>query len=476
MSESSSSLPLKPSLEQLQKRAKERLRELRATGNIRATLAQAQFEIARQQGFETWAKLKHHIQTLRPPGIEPFERLADDLAQAYTSGDETKVRAINAGHGTAFPTDFHDPEKVRQQMSTWYASETRSAELAINDARQMVAHAYGFENWTTFAASITQPPADPRSAAVFVNTRPPFYTIDWDKNRLSASGPQTARDWDEIFAIVAEYGISTLEAGGISDEAMKGLVKLECVTHLNVGGSKALSDEGARKLARMPQLVELEIGGWHTALTDRAFEGLCELRQLRRFKSCWTQGFTDAGARHLASCDALETVNVMGSAAGDGLIQAMSGKQALRYLDTGRGVTDAGIADLHEISAFKTWLGGEIEVGLMGAAKLPNRLMIDGGFTDAGLRGLEGLEGLAALVFFGSSQAFTPAGLEPLRRLPRLVMFGIDGDQCGDEAMRQIAAIPRLRQLQAQGAVAGDAGWKALSRSRTLEYIWGREC
>src|SRR5437870_12814201 len=40
----------------------------------------------------------------------------------------------------------------------------------------------------------------------------------------------------------------------------------------------------------------------------------------------------------------------------------------------------------------------------------------------------------------------------------------------------QFAAIPRLRQLQAQGAVAGDAGWAALSRSHTLEYIWGRDC
>jgi hypothetical protein len=42
--------------------------------------------------------------------------------------------------------------------------------------------------------------------------------------------------------------------------------------------------------------------------------------------------------------------------------------------------------------------------------------------------------------------------------------------------MRQIAAIPRLRQLQAQGATAGDVGWKALSGSQTLEYIWGRDC
>ena len=420
--------------------------------------------------------MKHHIEALRPPGIEPFERLANDLAAAYTSGDEKIVRAINASFGTAFPTDFHDPDKVQQCMPTWYASETRLPELAIVDARQMVAHAYGFENWANFAASITQPTADPRSAPVFLSTRPPFYSIDWKENRLSARGPQTRKDWEEIFAVVEEYGISKLEAGGITDDAMKGLAELECVTHLNVGGSKGLTDEGAQHLTRMPQLLDLEIGGWHTTLTDRAFEPLRHLTQLRQFKSCWTQGFSDSAAAHLAACDRLESVNVMGSAAGDGLIRALAGKTALRFLDTGRGVTDKGIPDLRHIPAFKKWLGGEIHVGLMGASKLPNRLMIDGEFTDAGLAALDELEGVAALSFFWHSKAFTPAGLEPLRRLPRLEVFGIDGDQCGDEAMRQIAAIPRLRQLQAQGATAGDAGWEALSRSQTLEYIWGREC
>jgi len=42
--------------------------------------------------------------------------------------------------------------------------------------------------------------------------------------------------------------------------------------------------------------------------------------------------------------------------------------------------------------------------------------------------------------------------------------------------MIQIAAMPRLRKLMAQGAVASDAGFAALSRSQTIEYIWGREC
>ena len=476
MSETPTPLPANPSLEQLQKRAKDRVRELRTAGDSDATLADAQFVIAREYGFETWAKLKHHIQALRPPGIEPYEWLAKDLAAAYTSGDEKAVRAMNANFGTAFPTDFHDPEKVRQRMPNWYSSETRSPELAIIDARQMVAHAYGFENWAKFAASIMRPAADPQSAPVFLSTRPPFYSIDWNENRLSASGPQSIKDWAEIFAIVEEYGISKLDAGGITDDAMKRLGELECVTHLNVSGSSGLTDEGAQYLKRMPQLLDLEIGGQHTTLTERAFGPLRYLNNLRQFKAGWTKGFTDAAAAHLAACDCLETVNVMGSAAGDGLIRALAGKVTLRFIETGRGVTDQGIPDLHQIPAFKKWLGGEVQVGLMGADKLPNRLMIDGPFTDAGLAALDGLEGVAALSFFWHSKAFTPAGLESLRRLPRLEVFGIDGSQCGDAAMRQIAAIPRLRQLQAQGAIAGDAGWEALSGSQTLEYIWGRQC
>jgi len=476
VSDTTNPLPANPSLEQLQKQAKERLREVRTTGDARASLAQVQFTIAREHGFETWAKLKHHIEALRPPGIEPFEQLANELADAYMSGDEKIVRAINARFGTAFSTDFHDPDKVRQCLPTWYGSPSRSRDLAVVDARQMVAHAYGFESWMRFAGSITQPAAEPRSAPLYRSTRPPFYEIDWKEDRLSARGPQTRRDWSEIFAVVEEYGISKLEAGGITDEAMKGLAELDCVTQLNVSGSSGLTDEGAQELARMPQLVELDMGGWHTKLTHRAFEPLRELARLRRFSSCWTQGFDDRAAAHLTACERLERVNVIGSTCGDGLIRTLAGKEALRFLDTGRGVTDAGIPALRQIPAFLKWMGGEVETGLMGASKLPNRLMIDGDFGDGGLAALEGLDGLSGLSFFWHSKVFTAAGLQVLRRLPRLEVFGIDGDQCGDEAMRQIAAIPRLRQLQAQGASAGDEGWEALSGSRTLENIWGRDC
>jgi len=85
MSASQSSLPARPSLEQLRKQAKELLREIRsgdpaALGRVRAhgarpaqrqpdsvTLADVQFVLAREYGFESWALLKRHIESIERP-------------------------------------------------------------------------------------------------------------------------------------------------------------------------------------------------------------------------------------------------------------------------------------------------------------------------------------------------------------------------------------------------------------------------
>src|SRR4051812_48667762 len=103
-------LPAIPSLEQVQKQAKELLRQRRAEDPAalarfrsasprgdaleRIALADAQFVIARESGFATWALLKRHIHALRPPGLEQYERLARTLAEAYTRGDKAPIREL----------------------------------------------------------------------------------------------------------------------------------------------------------------------------------------------------------------------------------------------------------------------------------------------------------------------------------------------------------------------------------------------
>ncbi len=109
----------------------------------------------------------------------------------------------------------------------------------------------------------------------------------------------------------------------------------------------------------------------------------------------------------------------------------------------------------------------------MSADAEPNHLVIDGPFTNAGLAGMAKLEGLFALTFFWHCPAFTSAGLSVLKDLPNLGFLGCQDEHCDDEAMRHIAAIPRLRMLMGQGAVAGDSGFQALSRSPSIEYPLG---
>jgi hypothetical protein len=478
---SGSRLPAHPSLEQLQKQAKELLRRHRAGDNDvlekfrveKAALADAQFVIAKEYGFASWAKLKHHIEALPVLRIEEYERLAKDLAVAHMSADANAVREVNRSYSTAFVADFHDPLTMRQRLTTWFASESRTLDLALTDARQMVAHTYGFQNWERFIESVTQPSVDPRSAALFISSKPPFYQIDWRENSLTVRGGQSAKDWEAIFVVLKEHRITALNAAGITDAAVNQLAQLNHLTQLSIS-SNALTDEGLQHLARLPQLLDLEISGQQ--ITDRALQVLRHLTALRRFQSCWTQRISDVGAASLAFCDHLESVDLMGTAAGDGLIQALAGKPSLRRLKTGRSVTGAGIKLLHQIPVFKTWRGGKIRYDLMDTEAQPNQLLIDGPFTDSGIADLVGLDGLFGLSFFWHCPAFTSAGLTPLRRLPNLGFLGCEGAHCDDEAMRHIATMPHLRMLMAQGAVATDKGWKMLSQSQTIEYIWGREC
>src|SRR4030095_8211522 len=125
---------------------------------------------------------------------------------------------------------------------------------------------------------------------------------------------------------------------------------------------------------------------------------------------------------NLSFCNKLESVDLLGTPTGDGAIKALVGKTKLRRFTTGKLVTDAG------------------------------------------------------LPFFWQFSKLTAEGLKPLVVLPNLGFLGCQDALCNDEAMRHIAAIPRLRMLMGQGTVASDNGFVALSRSKTIEYIWGREC
>lgn len=79
-------LPEKPSLEYLKKQAKELLRSMRL-----GKLADAQYELANEYGFATWAKLKSHVEAL---GRTP----AEALKAAVCDSDAASVRELLERH------------------------------------------------------------------------------------------------------------------------------------------------------------------------------------------------------------------------------------------------------------------------------------------------------------------------------------------------------------------------------------------
>lgn len=115
MSNPALSLPARPSLEQLRKKAKELLKSYRAGDPATVTrfqshhpraisqqqlaLADAQLVLAREYGFSSWAKLKHHVESLQRPADfdEPmWGRDTWPFLAAVYRGDESTVREMLA--------------------------------------------------------------------------------------------------------------------------------------------------------------------------------------------------------------------------------------------------------------------------------------------------------------------------------------------------------------------------------------------
>lgn len=496
MSDSTLRLPARPSLEQLRKQAKELLKDFRAgdaaakarmqiviprsadsTSVENLVLADAQFVLAREYGFENWARMVHHVETINPTEYQArYEQLAQDIVATYYGDTTAHQRLDDQLPGKATIERFQ--EMVHERMRAVLGVADWHSEFTLADAQLILARQHGFDDWAAFLQSFAQPPGDLHSTPIWRSATPPFYKIDWQRNAIEPGPTMSNHDWEVLFAVMEEQQITSLNANGLlTDTALEQLTQLDFVTRLNFGGTKRITNDGLRHLVQMPQMQELDLSEYPGGqITDHGLEVLRHLRELRRFQMCWQSGITDAGVANLAACDQLESVDLLGTHTGDGAIKALIGKSNLRHFKTGRLVTDAGLPLLHQFPVFKTWQGGQMKYDLMSFDAEPNYLLLDGSFTDNGFASIAGLDGLFGLTFFWHVSALTAAGLKPLAGLPNLGFLGCQDALCNDEAMYHIAAIPQLRMLMGQGAVASDDGFAALSRSQTIEYIWGREC
>jgi hypothetical protein len=475
-------------LENLRKEARRWLKLLRAgdaaarsrferaypVGPAAPVLRDVQHALARESGHESWKALKLALEKPADVGAPvphvrtagEYDRLAADLTAAFNTKDDAALERLNASYQRMFT--FEDLwAEIWRRVYSFRQRAFRGSDhsLHLAEAQTVIAQDAGFGNWAALA----------RAAATGASPVPP-HDVDTAAGAIAPRRRLSDAEWDALIDVMKEQRIAALDANGLmTDAVLARVARLDHITRLSLGGSRELTDDGLLQLARMPQLEALDLSEYPGGrLTDRGLTVLRHLPNLRTFQMTWQRGITDAGAAHLRHCDRLESVNLMGSPTGDGAIAALQGKAQLRSLSTGRLTTDAGLLLLHTLPMLKRRHDPQPASG--DPEPQPVRLLIDGPFTNAGLAGIASLEGVADLDLFWHVTGITSDGFANLAAMPHLQSLGADGALSDNVAMQHYAAFPRLRRLRAQGTVATDDGFEALSRSRTLEGFWGREC
>jgi hypothetical protein len=429
------------------------------------SLRDVQLALAREQGFPGWKHLQDAVEAQRAERLRSlahYDAAVAALLEAYRTGTP---EAMERHYGYTWHRRAWDAMRTYVQLDLGKRPlhPGDDVEITVDDARHLIAREHDFPSWDALcrlaatAASGTLQTAKPVGVAAF---------------GLGASGAiGRSRDWDAIIRLLSENASAELHANGqMTDAALARIAAVDTTRGLHIGNSRAVTDHGLRHLLHLAQLERLDVSG--TSVTDRGLDILRHLPALRWISLARTS-ITDAGAAHLAACPELESVNLSWTATGDGAVRALAGKSRLHELHSGANLTDAGLAGLQDLPRFRRWHGGDAQVAFRGERRLPTHLTLRGPFSDAGVAALRMLEGLFSLDLDDRRLAITAAALIPLIDLPHLGALSVDAK---DDWMPAIAAMPRLRSLSVQDTVAGDEGFSALGRSRSIEYLWGRRC
>jgi hypothetical protein len=394
--------------------------------------------------------------------LDEFEEQAAVLLQAYDSGTPDAMERLYRQTWHRRPWTAMRAY-VQLDLGRRPAGPDDDVAITLDDARYLIAREHGFDDWQALAAFVDRPPERPLPGPISLVS--PTADGEWRTLRRS-------HDLDEILSRLSRHERVGVSGGGwATDEIVRELAGVETLVALDLSGCEGVTDDGVLEIARLPALEHLDLSG--TGVTDRGLLILRELPELRHLSLAWTR-VTDEGLDALSPCARLEHIDLMGTGAGRGALLAIAGKPTLSHLAIALG--DADIPLLRDMPRFARWQGERRPsppTSVFRVAGTPTHLTLRGRITDAGMRRLQTLEGLASLDVDDGQLAISAAGIEALAALPHLRELRADAK---DDWMPAIARLPNLRFLGVQDTSASDEGFVALSRSSSLEYLWGRRC
>ncbi|MEK6288016.1 MAG: ankyrin repeat domain-containing protein [Acidobacteriota bacterium] len=89
------------------------------------------------------------------PSLTQYEKLAEDVVNAYNSGDSDALQRIKEHYAFERPLTLEELRaRIAQRLRGLRGSENQSADFALGDAQDLIADSHCFENWFTFSGYI----------------------------------------------------------------------------------------------------------------------------------------------------------------------------------------------------------------------------------------------------------------------------------------------------------------------------------
>jgi ankyrin repeat protein len=115
----------------------------------RAALHDAQFALAREQGFASWPKLKAYAEPSSSPGSRHTRLFVADLAWITE-----RVRGLLHTRNSAGPAALEQIREWHPRFADLSDEEIRQATFTEEDARLVYAREHGFESWDDLSARV----------------------------------------------------------------------------------------------------------------------------------------------------------------------------------------------------------------------------------------------------------------------------------------------------------------------------------
>ena len=267
------------------------------------------------------------------------------------------------------------------------------------------------------------------------------------------------------------YECKQLTGAGLAH--LKGLAN---ISQLSLGGIP-LSDKDLEPLVELTGLERLYLSS--DRITDAGLVPLGKMTDLRHL-GVYSKKVTEAGLIHLSGLIHLRRLNTSLYRLGDLGLSAMKDMRQLEELHVGgEGLTDAGLAHVQRMTKLRDlWLEGEnvTDAGMASVAGLTELRKLTIYYmrkiTDDGMASLKGLANLEELNLLGN-RGVTDAGLVHVAALRKLKKLNLAG-KYGDDALKPLAGLSELEQLEVRYTQVTDAGLeylKGLAKLRELDVM-----